>query len=525
MRVPAKFPIGSGAENGRDEADAAQESTEARAEEAGSVVTEAMVAPLSEALRGLLAEGLPAEEIEEALGRLLVRLRAGVEHLRPNKQLAPWMHGVVCRVVEEATPTGPRPASLTVNDPAGQDWIAGALLPFLDLVDPEHADVLQLTDHGALTQRAAAGRLGIPLVTLKSQIQVARRRLRVVVLAGLALLAPDLTETPEPADPNPDTRAPRRRLPASSLLPAFTAGLEQLARPWVPEEHASASAVAILARLRTAIDHLPNNGHTATWIYTVARETIFGAPWDSSTLPALTATYPDRPSTEARATLASAIRALLDGALTDQARALVLVDLKGHTQREAAKLEAILPETFKQRLWRARRHCWSTLHSALASSRKPEPSTPAIDMLIDSLQSLAHHLATTTTPAPVVQKVLRQLHQHAREQRPSSSLVEHLYALTVAALQPRATSRLAAPPAQPGPAERAALAACLAPLLATLTPDQAEALNLFDLENLSLNAAAAQVGTARPAFQGRLQRARARICLLLREAVRSGTRV
>ncbi len=508
------------AEDAREDAEDGRVPAKEGAAEVGVAVGEALVAPLKAALRGLLAEGLPAEEVEPTMATILHRLHAGLQKLRPNTQLAPWMHGVVVRVVEAQRPqvTGAPliAAHLTAGDPTGQDRIAGALVPLLETLPPDQGEVLRLTDHGALTQMAAASRLGLSKVAFKSKVNSARRKLRVAVLAGLALTLESQPARIAPgADRHLDTRAPRRRVPASSLLSALTAGLEQLVRSWVPVEHASASAVAILAHLRSSKDHLPNNGRIPIWIYSVAREVLLAAPWASAPSTALAAPYPDRPSPEARATLAPAMRALLDGVLTDQARAVVLVDLDGHTQREAAKLEGILPETFKQRLWRARRHAWSTLHSALASSRKSEPSTPTIDMLIDSLQALVLHLAPTTAPAPVIRQVLRQLHQHARDQRSSASLVEHLYALTLAALQPCARSGLPVPPAEPGPAERAPLATALAPLLATLTPEQSEAVTLFDLDCLTLNAAAEHAGIDRPTFQGRLQRARLRLHALL----------
>jgi hypothetical protein len=55
------------------EADAPQGTAESRAEEAGPVVAESEMARLREALRGLLAEGLPAEAVEDAASSSSVR--------------------------------------------------------------------------------------------------------------------------------------------------------------------------------------------------------------------------------------------------------------------------------------------------------------------------------------------------------------------------------------------------------------------------------------------------------------------
>ncbi len=471
-------------------------------------MTAAEIAPLREALRGLLAEGLPADGVEDALRRLLARMRAGVEQLRTNKQLAPWMHGVVCRVIEESDEPGPRPANLTAGDPGGQDRIAGALVPLLDPIEPEHAEVLRLTDHGTLTQRAAAARLGVPLVALKSRIHVARRKLRLIVLAGLKLLAPDTTDD---TDSTPvDTRAPRRRIPASSLLPAFIAGLEQLVRPWVSSDQAPATATSVLTGLCAAQTDLPNNGRMPSWIYAITRAVVVA----SSTGTPIS-TRPSLPTAEARSILAPAMRALLAGVDADQLTALTLVDLEARSQRDAARHLGILPETLKQRLWRARRLGWQSLARALTASRQPAPASTHFTALLDALQTLIQHLAPTISPNPALQRLLRQLHADAPSQRPSSSVVDFLYAATLSSLQPTPRRALPVPPAEPGPTERAALATCLAPFLATLTPEQSEALTLIELDGLSLNAAASQVGTDRPTFQGRLQRARIRLRQLL----------
>ncbi len=480
------------------EADVPQETADSRAEAAGPVVTAAEMAPLRDALRGLLAEGLPPEAVEDALSRLLGRLQVGVEQIGTNKQLAPWMHEVVCRVIEESGEPGPRPMSLTTGDPGGQDRIAGALVPLLDLVEQEHAEVLRLTDHGTLTQRAAARHFGIPLVALKSRIHVARRKLRLAVLAGLKVLAPDTTDDTVPT--SADTRTPRRRLPASSLLPAFAAALEDLVRPWVPADQAPTVAASVLASLRTS---QPHSGRLPSWIYTVTRTSIL-----ASTIGTPISKLPSNPTGEARAILATAMNALLSNVDPDQHTALTLVDLEGRSQRDAARHLAILPETLKQRLWRARRVGWQSLARALTAGRQLVPAPTPFTALLDALQTLIQHLAPTVPPNAALQRLLRQLHTDAPSQRPSSSMVEYLYAATTASLQPPPHRALPTPPAEPGPVERAALAACLTPLLVALTPEQSEALTLIDLDGLSLNAAAAQVDTDRPTFQGRLQRAR-----------------
>ena len=142
--------------------------------EAGPVVTGEMVAGLCDGLRGLVALAVPAEAVEAVLGEVHSRLHGSIQKVRPNKQLAPWMHTILCRVVAPRLSGAVHP-HLTAGDAAGQDRIAAALGSFAMTLPEELADVLLLTDFGALTQRAAASRLGLGKVALKSKVNSARR--------------------------------------------------------------------------------------------------------------------------------------------------------------------------------------------------------------------------------------------------------------------------------------------------------------------------------------------------------------
>lgn len=479
--------------------------------EARPAVTGEMVAGLRDGLLGLVALGVPAESVAASLGEVLSRLHGSIQKVRPNKQLAPWMHAVLCRVVAPRL-SGALHPHLTAGDAAGQDRIAAALAPFATTMPDELAEVLQLTDFGALTQRAAASRLGLGKVALKSKVNSARRRLRVAVEAGLALALDGrkADAQPDAADLTQDIRPPRQRVPASALIPAFTAGLEQLVRPWVSADQAPTMAASVLGNLCAAQADPPHNGRLPSWIYAVTRAVVV-----ASTTGTPISTLPSHPTAEARSILAPAMQALLADVDADQLTALTLVDLEGRSQRDAARHVGILPETLKQRLWRARRLGWQSLTRAVTTGRQPSPAPTHFTALLDALQALIQHLAPTITPNPALQRLLRQLHADAPTQRPSSSVVDFLYATTLFSLQPTSRCALPTPPAAPGHAERAALATCIAPLLATLTPEQSEALTLIDLDGLSLNAAAERVRTDRPTFQGRLQRARIRLRQLL----------
>ena len=362
--------------------------------EAGPAVTDEMVAGLRDGLRGLLTLAVPAEVIEAVLGELLSRLCGSIQKIRPNKQLAPWMHTILCRVVAPRLSGAVHP-HLTAGDGVGQDRIAAALAPFTATLPDELAEVLQLTDFGALAQRSAASRLGLPKVAFKSKVNSARRRLRVAVEAGLAL-ALDGREAdahPDDADLTQDVRPPRQRMPASALMPTFAAGLEQLVRPWVLAEQAQTMAASVLASLRGAQADPPHNGRMPSWIYAVMRAVVL-----ASTTGTPISTLPSHTTAEARSILAPAMEALLSVVDADQLTALTLVDLEGRSQRDAARQVGVLPETFKQRLWRARRLGWQSLARALAASRQPAPAAPHLTALLNALQALIQHLSPAASP-------------------------------------------------------------------------------------------------------------------------------
>ncbi|MBK6580398.1 MAG: hypothetical protein IPG17_30400 [Sandaracinaceae bacterium] len=342
MRVPAKLSM---SRLGRKDPEDAREPSKEDATEVGPVVTEALVAPLGEVLRELVAEGLPPDAVEEALGQLLARLRVGVEQLRPTKQLAPWMAEVVGKVA----------GGTTLEN--SEDQIADALLPFLDLLPPELAEVLRITDHGALTQREATARFGISLVALKSRVHAARRRLRVVVLAGLKVMAPDTTDTSKQPEPSPDTRPRRRRVQPCALFPAFTAAVEALIRVWVPAGHVPAAAQALLTRLRAALSTRRRQTRLGPWLHAILYATLVSGPWSSTLLapPSLTPTPADL------AALSTALAPLLATLTPEQSGAILLFDLSMHSLHATAGEAGTDRPTFQNRLQRARIRLTRTL--------------------------------------------------------------------------------------------------------------------------------------------------------------------
>lgn len=479
---------------------------------------------------------------------MLQRLHGSIGKVRPAKQLAPWLYGLARRVLQaRASPEAPSACQVELPktaDPADLDQLAGALAPFTETLPPDLAEILRLTDFGPLTQQAAAEKLGLTKTALKSRADSGRRRLRAAVAAGCALALEAAETVPTaPADPGDiaeDCPPPRRRVPVAMLRSDFEAGLAQLVAPWVAEPEAPSVVAEVLRRLHEGMSRLPHNGRMALWVYAVARGALLDRDLDPTAQPALErlrAALPDRPTPEARAALSEAVLPFLDALTAEQVEAIRLVDVEGLSQQEAADRLGLHTETLKQRLWKGRRVALQALQRAMpvrrparrsAEGAAPLAAAPASEpapvRLVRALRVFVARLAPAAAVDPVVGEVYRRLRQEAATRRPSSSMFEWFYATVRVALEASWRPALGAhrgheatspPPERPDPSATAALAACLAPFLGTLMREQAEACRLIDLEGLPLLTAAAQVGTDRPTFQGRLQRARIRLRGLL----------
>lgn len=128
------------------------------------------------------------------------------------------------------------------------------------------------------------------------------------------------------------------------------------------------------------------------------------------------------------------------------------------------------------------------------------PGPDADDVLQDALVRIwsgAPALRETDRLGPWVYRVTRSAiidHHRRRRDLPSDTLDE-----------------TPEPPVEPENDARAALAACLEPMVGWLPPEQAEALRLTDLGGLSQVEAAARLGVPLPTLKARVQRGRRRI--------------
>lgn len=152
----------------------------------------------------------------------------------------------------------------------------------------------------------------------------------------------------------------------------------------------------------------------------------------------------------------------------------------------------------------------------------PGPDRPAT-AVVARFEAELRRFVARRVPGPdaedVVQDALLRIHLGVGALRTQESLAPWVYRVARSAILDHLRRRrdLAVGEPEPEPAEleedpsaeaREALAACVRPFLDSLPPDQAEALRLTDLGELSQVEAARRLGLPLPTFKARVQRGR-----------------
>lgn len=141
-------------------------------------------------LRRFITRRVPGPDADDVVQDALLRIHLGVGSLRAQDRLAPWVYRVARSAIVDhrrrrrdlaVGEPEPEPEELR-EDPSteAREALAACVGPFLDVLPPEQAEALRLTDLGPYTQAEAAARLGLPLPTLKARVQRGRRALREV---------------------------------------------------------------------------------------------------------------------------------------------------------------------------------------------------------------------------------------------------------------------------------------------------------------------------------------------------------
>lgn len=147
-------------------------------------------AELRATLEPFVARRVPAEDVDDVVQDVFLRLSRGLPSLRDEERFGPWVYRVARSAVADhlraraRAPFAPledeEPAA-TPDEPAlteGERLLAPLVGVFVAALPSPYREALTLTELEGMSQREAADRVGITVSGMKSRVQRGRERLR-----------------------------------------------------------------------------------------------------------------------------------------------------------------------------------------------------------------------------------------------------------------------------------------------------------------------------------------------------------
>ncbi len=143
-------------------------------------------------LQRFVAGRVPAQDVEDVLHDVFVRMQRGLGEVRDGERLTAWVYQIARNAIADhyrrpvrrrELPTADLTALPLAADEAGEVPVelTAAVLRFVAQLPAADRQALELTDLQGLTQAEAARRLGLSVPGMKSRVQRARARLREVL--------------------------------------------------------------------------------------------------------------------------------------------------------------------------------------------------------------------------------------------------------------------------------------------------------------------------------------------------------
>ena len=139
-------------------------------------------------LRPFVARRVAAEDVDDVMQDVFLRMQNGVAELRDEQRFGPWIYRVARSAIAEhrrkrarhPVARGEAP-DLADDADAGntvEAELATYVVPFVAMLPSPYREALTLTELEGLTQKEAAEILGVSLSGMKSRVQRGRERLR-----------------------------------------------------------------------------------------------------------------------------------------------------------------------------------------------------------------------------------------------------------------------------------------------------------------------------------------------------------
>ena len=140
---------------------------------------------LGQRLGAYIGRRLPAQEVDDVLQDVLLRIHKNVRHLSDDSRFGPWVYSVARNAVIDRLRTK-RPPTTDVaeletvadSEPESEQALLNCVTPFVARLPEAYRHAITLVELQGLTQADAAQMAGVSLSGMKSRVQRGRRLLR-----------------------------------------------------------------------------------------------------------------------------------------------------------------------------------------------------------------------------------------------------------------------------------------------------------------------------------------------------------
>lgn len=143
-------------------------------------------------IRGFVVRRVSSADVDDVVQEVLAAVSTSLPSLRERERLGPFLHGIARRTVADHHRRRAReharlaallvePEVVSEEESEVERMLASAMLSFLPLLSPQHAEALRAVDLEGRRQADVARELGVPLSTLRTRVQRARAEMRALV--------------------------------------------------------------------------------------------------------------------------------------------------------------------------------------------------------------------------------------------------------------------------------------------------------------------------------------------------------
>jgi RNA polymerase sigma-70 factor, ECF subfamily len=147
---------------------------------------------LIDRLRPFVVRRVAPSDVDDVVQEVLLRVHRGVDAVRDDQRLGAWLFQVARSAIADhgrararhplaATADGDVPAAPVDDHDHVPERLAAVIAFFVARLPSPYREAITLTELEGMSQRDAAGRLGVSLPALKSQVLRGRARLRALL--------------------------------------------------------------------------------------------------------------------------------------------------------------------------------------------------------------------------------------------------------------------------------------------------------------------------------------------------------